>query len=57
MLAGPSELLVFADDTASPSTVAKDLLGQAEHDDDAYPILVSTSQGLVDAVNQRLLRN
>ena len=54
MLAGPSELLVFADDTASPATVAKDLLGQAEHDDDAYPILVSTSQALVDAVNLAL---
>lgn len=54
MLAGPSELLVFADDSASPSTVAKDLLGQAEHDDDAYPILVSTSQSLIDAVNVAL---
>ena len=54
MLAGPSELLVFADDSASPSTVAKDLLGQAEHDDDAYPILVSTSQTLIDAVNVAL---
>lgn len=54
MLAGPSELLVFADDSAAPSTVAKDLLGQAEHDDDAYPILVSTSQTLIDAVNVAL---
>ena len=55
MLAGPSELVVFADETASPATVAKDLLGQAEHDDDAYPILVSTSQAHIDQVNAALV--
>jgi phosphoribosyl-ATP pyrophosphohydrolase/phosphoribosyl-AMP cyclohydrolase/histidinol dehydrogenase len=41
MLAGPSELLVIADDTASPSLVAADLLAQAEHDTEAVPILIS----------------
>ena len=41
MLAGPSELLVVADGSADPTTVAADLLGQAEHDDDAVPMLVA----------------
>jgi len=38
MLAGPSELTVFADDGADPGTVAADLLAQAEHDPDAVPV-------------------
>jgi phosphoribosyl-ATP pyrophosphohydrolase/phosphoribosyl-AMP cyclohydrolase/histidinol dehydrogenase len=44
MLAGPSECLVFADDTANAEIVAADLLAQAEHDVDAVPILVTTSE-------------
>ena len=40
MLAGPSELLVWADETADPDRVAVDLLAQAEHDPDARPLLV-----------------
>jgi sulfopropanediol 3-dehydrogenase len=43
LLAGPSEVLVLADDTANPVYVASDLLAQAEHDVDARVILVSTS--------------
>ncbi len=54
MLAGPSELVVFADDGADATTVASDLLAQAEHDTDAVPILVSTSPRLIDAVNLEL---
>lgn len=54
MLAGPSELTVLADETADPSTVAADLLAQAEHDVDALPILVTTSAALIDAVNAAL---
>ena len=54
MLAGPSELTVLADDTASPATVAADLLAQAEHDVVAVPILVTTSDALIDAVNTEL---
>ncbi len=54
MLAGPSELVVLADDTADPSTVAIDLLGQAEHDVDAVPILVSTDAALIGAVELEL---
>ena len=52
MLAGPSELVVAADEHADPDTVAADLLGQAEHDVDAVPILVTTSRDLAHAVAQ-----
>src|SRR5690606_25879480 len=44
MPAGPSELLVFADDTANASFVASDLLSQAEHGADSQVILVTTSE-------------
>jgi phosphoribosyl-ATP pyrophosphohydrolase/phosphoribosyl-AMP cyclohydrolase/histidinol dehydrogenase len=56
MLAGPSELTVFADDTADPSSVAADLLAQAEHDPDAVPFLVSLDPTLADRVEQELTR-
>jgi len=56
MLAGPSELLVVADDTASPAVVAADLLAQAEHDDDARPFLVTTSASIADAVDAEIER-
>ncbi len=56
MLAGPSELLVIADDSADAATVAADLLAQAEHDDDAVPMLVTTSEGLADAVESELFK-
>ena len=48
--AGPSELLIIADDSAEPATVAADLLSQAEHDPDAQVILVSPSPQLLDQV-------
>ncbi|CAM9940580.1 unnamed protein product [Hapterophycus canaliculatus] len=51
MLAGPSEVLVIADSSADVDTVAADLLAQAEHDTEARPILVSTSETLVKDVN------
>ncbi len=54
MLAGPSELVVLADDTANPVTIAADLLAQAEHDPDARPILVTTSAALAEAVDAAL---
>lgn len=56
MLAGPSELVVLADDSAQPAMVAADLLGQAEHDADAVPILVTTHAPLIDAVEQEIHR-
>ena len=57
MLAGPSEVLVIADGTSDPATVAADLLAQAEHDVDARPILVALGgMATVDAVNAELQR-
>jgi histidinol dehydrogenase len=50
-VAGPSEILVLADDSANPAFVAADLLAQAEHDVDAVSVLVTTSAGLASAVN------
>ncbi|TYB76257.1 histidinol dehydrogenase [Bizionia myxarmorum] len=50
MPAGPSELLIMADDSAVPKYVAADLLSQAEHGSDSQVILVSTSKKLIDAV-------
>ncbi|CAM4416835.1 histidinol dehydrogenase [Zobellia nedashkovskayae] len=50
MPAGPSELLVLADDSANPAFVASDLLSQAEHGVDSQVILVSTSKAMIDAV-------
>ena len=54
MPAGPSELLVVADDTAIPSYVAADLLSQAEHGVDSQVVLVSTSQKIIDEVQEEL---
>jgi phosphoribosyl-ATP pyrophosphohydrolase/phosphoribosyl-AMP cyclohydrolase/histidinol dehydrogenase len=51
-LAGPSEILVIADDSADPELVSADLLAQAEHDDDAVPMLITTSQTLADEVDR-----
>ena len=50
MPAGPSELLVFADDSANSSFVASDLLSQAEHGADSQVLLVTTSEALLDLV-------
>ena len=54
MVAGPSEVLVIADDTADPRYVAADLLSQAEHDPLAAAILVTDSAKLADAVDAEL---
>ena len=56
MPAGPSELLVVADDTAEPSFVASDLLSQAEHGTDSQVILVSTSKEMLAAVEKEVER-
>ena len=58
MIAGPSEILVVADDTSNPDWVAMDLFSQAEHDEQAQPILVSCSESMTEQVlvsMQRLL--
>lgn len=51
-IAGPSEILVLADDTANPCYVAADLLSQAEHDELASAILVTTSSRLAEQVSE-----
>ncbi len=56
VLAGPSELLVIADDTARAALVAADLLSQAEHDPFSQVVLVTTSEHLARQVNEELPR-
>lgn len=56
MIAGPSEILIIADSSADPEFVASDLLSQAEHDELASAILVTTSRTLADAVNTEVER-
>jgi len=56
MIAGPSEILVIADDSANPEFVASDLLSQAEHDELASAILVTTSRELAEKTDAELER-
>lgn len=56
MPAGPSELLVFADDAANAAFVASDLLSQAEHGIDSQVILVSTSKNLIENVSEEVTK-
>ncbi len=53
-IAGPSEILVIADETANPRYVAADLLSQAEHDEMASAILITTSSELADKVSEEI---
>ena len=53
-IAGPSEILVIADETARPRYVAADLLSQAEHDELASAILITTDEKLAAAVNEQI---
>ena len=54
MVAGPSELLIIADDGADPTYVASDLLSQAEHDEEAVVIFIATSGALVEKVEKEM---
>ena len=56
MFAGPSEILIIADDTANPEFAAADMLSQAEHDKIASAILLTTSETLADAVEEAIDR-
>ena len=56
MPAGPSELLVFADDSASAGYVASDLLSQAEHGADSQVLLVSTSKTIIKKVSTEIAK-
>lgn len=53
-IAGPSEILVLADETANPRFVAADLLSQAEHDEMASAILITTSEELANKVSEEV---
>lgn len=53
-VAGPSEILVLADESANPRYVAADLLSQAEHDELASAILITTSMELAEAVSEQV---
>lgn len=53
--AGPSEVVVLADDHANPNYVAAELLAQAEHDEEAMAVLITPSARLIDAVKKRLV--
>lgn len=55
-IAGPSEVLVLADETANPRFVAADLLSQAEHDEMASAILITTSEALAEKVSEEAAR-
>ena len=54
MLAGPSEVLIIADETANPEWIAADLLAQAEHDKEAFPLLVTPSEELAKKVIEEI---
>ncbi len=53
--AGPSEILIIADQTANPVYIAADLLAQAEHDSQAWAILITTSETLASAVKDEVI--
>jgi len=56
LLAGPSEIVVYADETADPEWVAADLIAQAEHDESARPILIASSAAVAAAVRAAIER-
>ena len=56
MVAGPSEVLIIADETANASYIAADLLSQAEHDKMASAVLLTTSAGLAEDVDREIIR-
>lgn len=56
IVAGPTEVFIIADDSASPEWIARDMLAQAEHDQDATAILATTSKKLADTVHAEVLK-
>ena len=54
MIAGPSEIMIVADSSANPAFIASDMLSQAEHDEMASSILVTTSEKLADEVKKEI---
>lgn len=53
-IAGPSEVMIIADETANPKLIAADLLSQAEHDTEAKTYLIAKSQEIIDEVNKEI---
>jgi len=56
MVAGPSEILIIADETANPKYIAADLMSQAEHDELSSSILITTDETLIDTVEVEIER-
>ncbi len=56
-LAGPSEVLIIADETANPQWISYDMLSQAEHEEQAIPILITTSEELAQKVKSFIIKN
>ena len=56
MIAGPSEILVICDGKTDPDWVAMDLFSQAEHDEDAQPILIATDAAFIDRVEESIAK-
>lgn len=54
MIAGPSEILIIADENANPKYIARDLLSQSEHDENAVPYLVTTSNDIINETKKYL---
>ncbi len=55
-IAGPSEVLILADETANPAYIAADMLAQAEHDPQAAAVLITDSQQIIERVEQELTK-
>lgn len=56
MIAGPSEILIIADEDANPKYIARDLLSQSEHDEKAIPYLVTTSNEIINQTKKYLTK-
>ena len=54
MVAGPSEVLIIADESGIPAFAASDFIAQAEHDEDAFPIIITTSESFLNEVEQEI---
>lgn len=56
MVAGPTELVIIADETANPTFLASDLISQAEHDKDAFTLLLSTNKNIIENTKNEIVR-
>jgi len=56
MVAGPTELVIIADKTANPTLIASDLISQAEHDKDAFTLLLSTNKNIIENTKNEIER-